>query len=432
MISDEMMREIKPFAKKDSKIVDPACGPGTFFTAAKRTGIKFESFHSFEVDDRLIALMQNDIKFAGQKLIKHDFITYDHKNNEYDIAVLNPPYIRHEMIDEARKNFASDLIHRKTSKKFTRRTNYYGYFILLTSSILKPGGLMCAIVYDSLTSTRYGKEILDYLGSTGVLISRKIVSTPFENTMIDAEILLWRKHTTQHALPLELIFEVDSSPEEGFCLVKDLAHIKRGTSFLKRDYFVKKNPEKNFTYSEMITKQTLSSGLVAESNTFGLFKSGTPRNDAKALAQLKELYSDSKLDSLISLPNPVYGEILFNYFIRDNARHLINLRNLPASDNFYCITPKNPNFRITHWVIANSSQNVKNLINASRGQGSGLKKLQMFEYANSQFPDYRNFTNLQLRTFENIGRTAIEENWSLDDLQATATGQLAKIGFLHD
>jgi adenine-specific DNA-methyltransferase len=429
MISEEMMMEIKPFARKDSKILDPACGPGTFFMAAKKCKIKFDSFHAFEVDERLIKFLQGNEQFADQTLQKHDFITFDHGNDEYDIAVLNPPYIRHELIDEKHKNSISDLLFTRTAKKFTRRTNYYGYFLVLTAEILKPGGIMCAIVYDSLKSTRYGQEILDYLSSSGEIISRRIVSTPFENTMIDAEIILWKKHDVRRVEPLELMFEVDNPTKEGFCLASDLAIIKRGTSFLKREYFVRKHPDDNLKYMEMVTKQSLSTGLQVEPNAFGLFKTDSPTEDTALLVNLRKKYQDPKLETIVSLPSPVYGDILFNYFIRDNARHLINENHIPASDNFYCITPKNPEFRVAHWVIANSSQYIQNLINASRGQGSGLRKLQMFEYANSLFPDYRKFTSVQNRAFESIGRAAINESWKLSDLQAISTNQLVNIGF---
>jgi hypothetical protein len=225
---------------------------------------------------------------------------------------------------------------------------------------------------------------------------------------------------------------MEDTLKDGYCFSKDLAQIKRGTSFLKREYFVGKQNASNQEFVEMITKQSLDSGLIAESNTFGLLKSDSPADDHKRLSDLKNRYMDPKLDALSTLPSPVYGEILFNYFIRDNARHLLNERNLPASDNFYCITPKTKDFRIIHWVVANSRQYVDSLVRASRAQGSGLRKLQMFEYANSQIPDYRKFSALQNRALDDIGRTAISDNWSLNELQDTASNQLAKIGFSSD
>jgi hypothetical protein len=290
---------------------------------------------------------------------------------------------------------------------------------------------MCAIVYDSLKATRYGQEILDYLLASGTFISRQVISAPFENRMIDAEILLWKKNVSQEVEPLELLFENNISVPEGYCLLSNLANVKRGTSFLKREYFVNKNAKNDSKFIEMVTKQPMASGLLVESNTYGLFKSDKPTEDIERLEQLKKLHDDPKLQELFALPTPIYGDIIFNYYIRENIRHLLNEKNLPASDNFYCVTPKNREMRLVHWVLANSDQNIKNLLTASRMQGSGLRKLQLFEYVNSYFPDYRKFISEDIRIIHEIGYTAIAESWPLEQLKENATKQLRRIG-IHD
>jgi hypothetical protein len=87
--------------------------------------------------------------------------------------------------------------------------------------------------------------------------------------------------------------------------------------------------------------------------------------------------------------------------------------------------------RLVHWVVANSDQNIKNLLTASRMQGSGLRKLQLFEYVNSYFPDYRKFISEDIRIIHEIGYTAIAESWPLEQLKENATKQLRRIG-IHD
>jgi hypothetical protein len=279
-----------------------------------------------------------------------------------------------------------------------------------------------------LKATRYGKEILDYLLAFGTFISRQVISAPFENRMIDAEILLWKKNVSQENEPLELLFETNISVPKDYCLLSDIANVKRGTSFLKRQYFVKKSNEHDSNFIEMVTKQPMASGLFVESNVYGLFKSDNPTEDIEKLEQLKRQHADPKLQKLGVLPTPIYGDILFNYYIRDNVRHLLNEKNLPASDNFYCITPKNRDMKLVHWVIANSDQNIKNLLTASRMQGSGLRKLQLFEYVSSFFPDYRKFGSEDIRIINEIGCTAIAETWPLEKLKESATEQLHRIG----
>jgi hypothetical protein len=218
----------------------------------------------------------------------------------------------------------------------------------------------------------------------------------------------------------------------GYCLLSELATVKRGTSFLKREYFVNKSNENDSKFIEMVTKQPMASGLLVESNVYGLFKSNKPAEDVEKLEQLKKLYNDPKLQELSALPTPIYGDILFNYYIRENTRHLLNEKNLPASDNFYCVTPKNKDMRLVHWVVANSDQNIKNLLTASRMQGSGLRKLQLFEYVNSHFPDYRKFKSEDIRIINEIGSTAMAEIWPLEQLKENATKQLHRIGIHYE
>jgi len=431
-IAEEMMKKLSEFTDNSSRILDPAGGPGTFLLAAQKSSMKFGSFDVFEVDSRLTKYIHENFNSPKLKIFIHDFLTYEHLEPNYDVAVLNPPYIRHELVDADKKRQISDIILRRTTRQFTKRTNYFGYFLLLTASILKPGGVMCAIVYDSLKATKYGQEILEYLLASGSFISRQVISSPFENRMIDAEILLWKKKVAQEVEPLELLFESNSSVPQGYCLLGDLANVKRGTSFLKREYFVKKNTENDTKFIEMVTKQPMASGLLVESNTYGLFKSGNPAEDIETLKQLKKLYSDPKLQEISALPTPIYGDILFNYYVRDSIRHLLNEKNLPASDNFYCVTPKNRKMRLVHWVLANSDQNVKNLFTASRMQGSGLRKLQLFEYVNSFFPDYRIFKFDDIQIIHEIGKRAIAEKWPLEQLKEYATNQLHRLGIHND
>ena len=431
-IAEDMMKKLGEFTDKSSRILDPAGGPGTFLLAAQKTSIKFGSFDVFEVDPRLTKYIHENFNSPNLKIFIQDFLTYEHMEPNYDVAVLNPPYIRHELVDEEQKRLVGDIILNRTSRQFTKRTNYFGYFLVLTSSLLKPGGVMCAIVYDSLKATRYGQEILDYLLTSGSFISRQVISAPFENRMIDAEILLWKKNISQEVEPLELLFENMANVPEGYCLLSDLANVKRGTSFLKREYFVNKNIENDSKFIKMVTKQPMASGLLVESNTYGLFKSDKPAEDIERLEQLKKLYHDPNLQELFVLPTPIYGDILFNYYIRENTRHLLNEKNLPASDNFYCVTPKNREMRLVHWVLANSDQNVKNLLTASRMQGSGLRKLQLFEYVNSYFPDYRKFKSEDICVIHEIGYTAIAESWPLKQLKEKATKQLYRLGIHNE
>jgi adenine-specific DNA-methyltransferase len=428
-IAKLMIDKIKPYSSETSNILDPASGPGTFFEFATLGQLKFHQFACFEIDGRFVEYQRDH--FINDKIVIYDadFLKFNFHNAQYDIAILNPPYKRHELISQNSKKEIDLLLNPVVNRSFSKRMNYFGYFLIYSSVMIKPGGVMCAIVYDSLNSTQYGQELIAYLSETGKFISRETVTTPFEGRMIDAEILLWQKNSHAEVDALELQFELASQIPKGFCLLNELAVVKRGTSFLKRNYFVSKDSLALSGSTPMVSKQPLTSGLLVQANTFGLFQSLNHALDVKYLEMLKTSHDDEKLKSLKALPAPVYGKILFNYFIRHNPRHLLNELNLPASDNFYCVTPKNEDLVKIHWVVANSRQYVEQLINSSRLQGSGLRKLQLFEYANSLIPDYRNFSAKSNKYLNKIAQMAINEKWDLQDLSAASTSFLEELGY---
>ena len=79
--------------------------------------------------------------------------------------------------------------------------------------------------------------------------------------------------------------------------------------------------------------------------------------------------------------------------------------------------------------MANSMQSKNRLIESSRKQGSGLRKLQLFEYLRSGFPDYRNFSDFELDKFTELGSDAVLGNWELDQLSTESTKLLIDLGF---
>jgi hypothetical protein len=292
---------------------------------------------------------------------------------------------------------------------------------------------MCAIVYDSLNSTQYGKELTEFFSANGHVIHREQISAPFEDTLIDAEIILWQKAEIKDTLPLELEFQIQTiqkrSFNEGYCSVQDLATVKRGTSCLKREVFVRGAVPSDYDLVGIVTQQSTQQGLIAVANGYAILKSDSYEKDLKVLEQLRSEFPSSKLEELKALPAAVVGAILFNYYMRDNIRHLVNPENIPASDNFYCVTPLDSEAVIVYWVLANSTQAINALVRNSRTQGSGLRKLQLYEYLDSEFPDYRLFKEAEFAKIHELGLRAIEEDWPYDELKSASTVILRELGY---
>ena len=428
-IASKMIDEISKYCNHKSRVLDPASGPGTFYSAFLQKKLNFSSFDCFEIDQRLCDYMSTNFKSTNLYIHCSDFFDKCKEKSNYDLAILNPPYVRHENISQYEKEKLQKLINSHNPIEFTKRMNYFGYFLIEVASQLKNGGVMCAIVYDSLDSTQYGQEIVRYLASIGRFITRETISAPFKNRLIDAEIMLWKKNDISEERNIQVDDEKLLSFAKNYCPISELASVKRGTSFVKREYFVVAEPNRGSSFIEMVTKQPPSIGLKVKANAFGLFESGTSDQDEIQLNILKQAIKDPKIISLKSLPKPVVGDIIFNYYLRDNPRHLLNVLRIPASDNFYCLKISNQRNVLPHWVMANSIQSKNRLIESSRKQGSGLRKLQLFEYLRCGFPDYRNFSDFELDRFTELGSDAVLGNWGLDQLSTESTKLLIDLGF---
>ncbi|EQD77793.1 adenine specific DNA methyltransferase, partial [mine drainage metagenome] len=77
--------------------------------------------------------------------------------NAADIVVMNPPYVRQESIDPARKKYYVDTY------KFDKKSDIYVYFFQRALRLLKPNGVVSAITSDKWLETSYGIKLQGYL-----------------------------------------------------------------------------------------------------------------------------------------------------------------------------------------------------------------------------------------------------------------------------
>ena len=431
-VAEVMVDSVSKFLGPDSRILDPAFGPGTFFVASIKKELKFQRFDCYEIDPRLFEATRHLMADPRLEILNMDFLDSKSLEGGYDVAILNPPYIRHEQISSACKAKLDLMLKNLGAARFTRRMNYFGYFLIKTASLLRDGGVMCAIIYDSLASTQYGRQIENFLKSNGEILSREVIPTPFKRAIIDAEILIWKKMVRSGAQVPTHVPRDETKPRDGYCRISDLAACRRGTSFVKRDFFVCSQPDESVGHRPLLTKQPLSRGLLVVANTYGALETDDPFRDEQTLLQLRKRHAPSRLDTVRALPRPVVGEIVFNYYLRKSPRHLLNPAKIPCSDNFYCINPIDADSTVLHWVVANSRQAVSQLIASSRSQGSGLRKLQLFEYQQCLIPDYRLFGERLRAEILEIGALAIVESWSAEQLCSEASLALTNAGFVDE
>ncbi|MGE5485345.1 MAG: HsdM family class I SAM-dependent methyltransferase [Ignavibacteriales bacterium] len=108
----------------------------------------------------------------------------------YDIALLNPPYVRHELLTAELKSRLQ-----REYPGFSPRSDLYVYFFALVERLLKPGGVAAVICPTTWMDVGYGRGVQRYLRERFQVraVIRSRVERWFPGASVDAGIVLLAK-----------------------------------------------------------------------------------------------------------------------------------------------------------------------------------------------------------------------------------------------
>jgi len=193
------------------RIVDPACGSGAFLLGALAELVRLGagdpagliSGNLFGVDSDPVAVAAcryalwaglpggtcPGAGFRTNVTCADSLFDEVGKAGEggYDVVLLNPPYVRHELL-------TSEFKSRLKSKYpgFPLRSDLYVYFFSLVERLLKPGGVGAVICPTAWMSVGYGRDLERYLRERFQVraIIRSGVERWFPGANVDAGIVL--------------------------------------------------------------------------------------------------------------------------------------------------------------------------------------------------------------------------------------------------
>ncbi|OPY60050.1 MAG: Modification methylase Eco57IB [Pelotomaculum sp. PtaU1.Bin065] len=392
-IALEMARRALSFVPDAKYILDPASGSAIFSEALHNAGARNVVMRCYDIDKKwsdLTKKINNNLGFAGDS-ITADYLKATSLRDEFDLVIMNPPYIRQENVSMENKKTYYKYLEKELNTKINRRANLFVLFLLKGVLNLKPKGILCAIVYDALSHTSYGKDALRTLELYAEPLYCEKVKLPFKNVLVDAQIIIYRKRFT----PLEVLETKKENTPKGFVTLEEILNIKRGTCFSRRDLFIAKPGDPFYDLAEpFFMKQFHLKGLVVVPDSKAYLVTELNRN--KLLKWFKTRTDKNGYEKSIKKNHPVKGRILFNYYIRQHPRHLWNPKLIAASDNFYISDTKGDFPSEVAWLLLNSDIYLKKIIGAGRNQGNGLVKLQLYEYKGAFVPDWRILTKGQI------------------------------------
>jgi adenine-specific DNA-methyltransferase len=401
-IADEMSQKLLEGRPATSlAILDPCVGPGTFLSALKRSGklTRSDKIVAFDVDEAMIEQAVKVSKVLSRAQIYAEDFLVASSEHLYDLAILNPPYIRQEWI--ALKQLYRSEFNNTWAVDVPGTSNLYVYFLTKVIQLLKPGGKFSCIVYDSWQSTRYGQWLLSFIGKTCKNVEfHPVRQQPFDGHLIDAVIIYGTRKAASEEEDRDTIeMERPSlfSGLKGFLPIERLFSTRRGLRLKQADFFlcelaefegrgavpfVKKLPgHKGFSIPSdhnegalLISQYGSNAALLRELKRRLKLAEQNPEQNVSILTWYKERPS-----AWFSHGTPPKAPIIFNYYLRNRPRHINNDRIF--SDNFYGLTPLSESTPLSAWIaVLNSTATCVEILSHARNQGSGLAKVQLFEY----------------------------------------------------
>lgn len=195
IVSNTLSREK---IQNKAKILDPACGSGAFLLGAFNyilDSYKFQNLtieakkellktHVFGIDidqeavnvTKLVLLLkvlesedtpenvikQELINFAPDSFLENNIlvgnalIDFEYLDNNFDIVIGNPPYVRHDLFPHLKT-------YLKKYEVYHGNADLYSFFIERGLKLLKPNGIYSVIVANKWLKTDYGEPLRKFL-----------------------------------------------------------------------------------------------------------------------------------------------------------------------------------------------------------------------------------------------------------------------------
>jgi len=398
--------------KRAMSILDPAVGPGTFPAALMELGAlrRGDRLTLYDIDKEMIEKTESRLERArlNVDLVWSDYLKSS--GGPYELAILNPPYVRQEWID--RKGHYQQLLKKHHGITVPGTSNLYIYFVAKVLAELAPNGRLVCIVYDSWLYTKFGKWLAGLMEANCHEYRTISAGTqPFHGRAIDATIIVAERSgdvfvpeppnedsTADRRSPMSAV--------KGFRHIDDLFLTKRGLRLKQADFFrTDLEDVKRLGATPFVKKPGRVPGYCVPSEhpeaALLLHPGGSPRKrvrrelDERLEKAMRDpeanvsvlTYYEERPDTWYLHREAPYAPILFNYYLRGRPRHILNPSRAYA-DNFYGLTPRDGTDGLTLLALMNSTSVCLEILRRSRNQGGGLSKIQLYEYRQAMVPNW--------------------------------------------
>ena len=412
---------------KNARIMEPCFGEGAFLRALTDSG--YLEVDGYEIDKKLFDKIKN--KYPKYNLINADFLSCNNVGL-YDGIIMNPPYIRHEKINDLAELGVSKekLLKNTLFDSLPNTANMYMYFIIKGFSLLRIGGEMIVIFPSSWLNTRSGNKFQEMIKArAGITRQIHVSGKVFEkNALVEVLILKLVKGNLNINTKVEhvcfsknkfinLTISEHRDVVSWETTFSELANVRRGLTTGYNKMYINPNLKDGKYMRHIISSPKNIRGFSTKGAKKDLLFAPMDKElDEKCIEYLenwkKKILGNKKQQTLlnkIATTKAWYKlnlfdckGIIFSYFVRNDMKFVMNEEQCLIRDNFYIIFPK-----INKWILfslLNNYYTYYQLENMGKKYGAGLLKLQRYDIENITFPDINVIRKKDLQLLQKYGK----------------------------
>ncbi|MEW6738496.1 MAG: N-6 DNA methylase [Nitrospirota bacterium] len=207
----------KPLVNRaDISVFDPAYGDGSLLLAAENIMRRKNSPHKYGRNfygcDRspVNGLLKH---LPSSNLMEIDFFEYP-AERKFDIILMNPPYVRHHLIDDAKRQKYQKIISKQCRLKLS--SDLWAYFLIKSTTHLKVGGKIGAILPWSFLQAGYASDVRAWLADNFEKIQVLVLNSEYFDNAQERVVLVWLENYGQTVRSIRMAFSQHISDDVSY------------------------------------------------------------------------------------------------------------------------------------------------------------------------------------------------------------------------
>lgn len=165
-LADEIMTYgLNILSTNDISFLEPAVGTGAFISALFRNckDKYINKCIGYEIDKQYFDVVSSIWLNHGLEVKNLDYTFQEPKDQQINLLISNPPYVRHHYITTEDKARLSKMVRNEVGINISGLAGLYCYFMLLSHKWLAPGAVSGWLIPSEFMDANYGEALKEYL-----------------------------------------------------------------------------------------------------------------------------------------------------------------------------------------------------------------------------------------------------------------------------